>query len=107
MTELDKTIEDWREHGTPRPWITYQRNGSSHIHFISKPNRAMPLARTEPMPIKYQCEEWRASNAGFIAAAPAMADEIGRLKSRIAELEAKLSNAMEALRLIDETISWE
>jgi len=36
-----------------------------------------------------------------------MADEIDRLKARIAELEAKLSAAMEALRLIDETISWE
>ena len=140
MTELDKTIADWREHGTPGPWHVrlLENFGFNIVHY--KNGDKFDMVRVA----KVRHEK----TANLIAAAPAMADEIDRLRkldeeygrveaaivmscpsfdgdsdhkncgdrliaavkdlaARSAELETKLSNAMEALLLIDETISWE
>jgi len=87
MTDLDKTIADWREHGTPGPWGPLPPNPQSSVDGMN--DRSICSTGGYQDGTEKAFKE-NIVNAPFIAAAPAMADEIDRLNARIAELEGEV-----------------
>jgi hypothetical protein len=61
------------EGATPGPWVTYQRDGSSHLRFVSRADRPLPIARVEPVPEAYATTQDIEANARLIALAPDLA----------------------------------
>lgn len=102
MTDLDNTIADWREHGTPGPWSGYNMVGID-----SKPMTAEEIGEYVTNSVKMAdsdrflfvsgkhedggpadvCHTGNGPkgpyNTALISAAPAMADEIDRLRKQL------------------------
>ena len=93
MADLDKTIADWREQGTPGPYVTQRdKKGvrrifagyvSRHILHGSQVATASVFANWMPVEQKKLAHQTADANAALFAAAPAMADEIERLRKQL------------------------
>lgn len=83
MTDLDKTIADWREHGTPGPWKA-DLGEAFHIRESDCGSLAQMRFLAGLGGIKGKRDvDAVANTAHLIAAAPAMADEIDRLRKQL------------------------
>jgi len=89
LDKLDKTIADWREHGTPGPWGLSRRNPQSSVDGMN--DRSICSTGGYQDGTEKAFKE-NIANAPFIAAAPAMADEIDRLNALVFELATRRDN---------------
>ena len=101
MTDLDRTIAAWRENGTPGPWKA-DLGEAFHIRENDRSSLAQMRFLHGFGDIKGRRNDDSVANtARLIASAPAMADEIDRLRK---QLKATLEREAETHRRHDQKL---
>ena len=98
MTDLDKTIAAWRKNGTPGPWCLSRFSPQFNVTGMNDRSICSTGGYQDGTEKAFKENE---ANAPFVAAAPAMADEIDRLRK---QLKATLEREAETHRRHDQKL---